>query len=214
MEGYCVRITLAYNMLPNVLEKWGGLCDQIVVYEHPSPPANRQHCHLLIVNPKMTSKTFKDRSGLGNGGNAFWSWKNLKPKTRDSALMYIRYMSKGKYDPKYCDGQIRHFAIEDLAIQKSLWVQLNPTRVITRSKSHKAYLAWLEEFGKDPMYRPIVDALAIPNVNDTHEVYLNMIRRHAEAWLVAENEGFYNQQVANQKINLVRSFLFQIYYRP
>ena len=216
MEGYAVRMTVAYNTLPTVLEKWSDICDQIVVYEHPAPPASRLHCHMLIVNPKMTSKAFKERSGFAKAGNTFWSWKNLKPKTRESALMYIRYMSKGIYDPKFMDGSIRHFSAEDIGIQKALWIQMNPPRqhVITRSKSHIAYLQWLEHFGHDPMYRPICDALAIPDVDNTHEIYLNMIRRNAERWLVEQNEGFYNQQVANQKINLVRSFLFQIYYRP
>lgn len=212
MEGYCVRITVAYNMLPNVLEKWTDICEQIIVYEHPAPPASRQHCHLLIVNPKVTSKTFKDRSGLGNGGNAFWSWKNLKPKTRASALMYIRYMSKGKYDPKYCDGQIRHFGAEDLAIEKANWVQLNPNKVVTRSKSHKAYLAWLEDWGHDGFYPVVKIGLSVPSASD--EIYINMVKSHAERWLIGENEGFYNQQVANQKVNFVRSFLYNINYKP
>jgi len=216
MSGYAVRMTVAYNTLPTVLEKWSDICDQIVVYEHPVPPASRQHCHLLIVNPKMTSKAFKERSGFAKAGNSFWSWKNLKPGTRESALMYIRYMTKGKYDPKFMDGSIRHFSAEDLSIQKNLWIQMNPSRqhVITRSKSHIAYLEWVELWGNDPRYKMVCDALAIPDSNDTHAIYIEMIKRHAEAWLVAQNEGFYNQQVANQKINLVRSFLFQIYYRP
>jgi len=213
MEGYAVRITLAYNALPNVLEKWHDICEQIIVYEHPAPPANRQHCHLLIVNPKVTSKTFKDRSGLGNGGNAFWSWKNLKPKTRASALLYCRYMSKGIYDPKYQHGQITHISPEELAVEKANWVQYN-SKVMTRSKSHKAYLAWLEEWGKHPHCGIVEKALAVENINNTHEIYINMVRRHAELWLVGENEGFYNQKVANQKINLVRSYLYEIKYSP
>jgi len=211
MEGYAVRITLAYNALPNVLEKWHDICEQIIVYEHPAPPANRQHCHLLIVNPKMTSKTFKDRSGLGNGGNALWTWKNLKPKTRASALLYCRYMSKGKYDPKYCHGQIIHIAPEELAVEKANWVEYK-SKIMTRSKSHKAYLAWLEEWGKDLNYNVVKIGLSSPSATD--EIYINMVRRHAEGWLIGENEGFYNQQVANQKINFVRSFLYEIKYRP
>jgi len=214
MEGYAVRITLAYNALPSVLDKWTDICDQIIVYEHPSPPSRRQHCHLLIVNPKKTSKTFKDRSGLGNGGNALWTWKNLKPQTRESALRYVRYMSKGKYDPKFNDGPIRHISAQDCDKEKALWIQHNPTNVITRSKSHRAYLAWLEEWGNHYYHEMVKNGLAVAKINATDEVYINMVKSHAERWLIAENEGFYNQQVANQKINFVRSFLFEINYRP
>lgn len=212
MEGYAVRITMPYNTLPKILDEWKDLCDQIIVYEHPAPPASRQHCHLLVVNPSKTSKTFKDRSGLANGGNALWTWKNLKPRTRESALKYVRYMTKGKYDPKFLGGRIQHISAEDCAKEKALWITYNPTNVITRSKSHKAYLAWLEEWGNDPLYTVVKIGLGVPSNAD--EVYINMIRQHAERWLIGENEGFYNQQVANQKINFVRSFLFEINYRP
>lgn len=211
MEGYAVRIALPYNKLPTTLGNWEELCDQIIVYEHPAPPASRQHCHLLIINPKVTSKTLKNRSGIPNGGNALWSFKDLKPKTRDSASKYICYMSKGQYDPKFTHGSVIHFTGEDLDNIKALWITFNPKQASKLSASHKQYLEWLEEWGNDPRYITFTQSLLDPEYSAS-DVVKDIIKRDIVKWLVGRNHGFYNQNVANQSINFMRSYLFEIKY--
>jgi len=214
MEGYAVRIALSFYHLEHVLEKWYDMCDQVVVYEHPSPPASRVHCHLLIVNPTFSSKTFKDRSGLASGGNTFWSWKNLKPATKESAEQYIRYMTKGLYDSSYSKGRNAVFSYEDFAKQKSLWITYNPVKLAHISQSHKQYLSWLEVWEKDIYSSLVFRALTDPDAKSSHDVYIKFLSDHVVKWLIEQNGGFYNQQVANQRINFMRSYYFKIKYTP
>lgn len=209
MDGYAVRIALEFMYkLDEVVDnesEWYKLCDQIIVYEHPHPPASRTHCHLLIINPTHCVRSFKDKSGLPNGGNSMWSFK---PIAREGFEKYITYMTKGIYDVSSYAGRNRLFDLEKLNELKLRWIS-KPT-VAKYSKSQQEYYDWLAKFKTKEQYNALVE-----NKDNLikEDPLIQIVKRDAANYLISKNNGFYNQNVANQITNFVRSFLHELNYR-
>lgn len=208
MDGYAVRMAMEFKDLIDLITykgAWYDMADQIICYEHPHPPASRTHCHLLIINPTHCVRSFKDKSGLPNGGNSMWSFK---PIAREAFERYITYMSKGIYDPKEFQGRNKLFTIENLNDLKTKWVS-RPT-VVKYSKSQQEYYDWLAKFKTKAQYIALVENKDNLNKDDP---LIQIVKRDAANYLIAKNDGFYNQNVANQITNFVRSFLHELNYR-
>lgn len=210
MDGYAVRIALDFGKICDMITHkgaWYELADQIICYEHPAPPAARTHCHLLIINPTHCVRSFKDKSGIPNGGNALWSFK---PIVKEEFGKYITYMSKGIYDPSSADcrvgpAPIQHTMFDEL---KAKWI--NKLSVVKLSKSCQEYRDWLSDFKKKLQYQVLLE-----NKNDLSpkDPLEQIVKRDAANWLIAKNNGFYNQNVANQIVNFTRSFIYELNYR-
>lgn len=208
MDGYAVRISMAFNELIDLITHkgaWYDLADQIICYEHPSPPASRTHCHLLIINPTHCVRSFKDKSGLPNGGNSMWSFK---PILKEEFAKYITYMSKGIYDPKEFQGRNKTYDAQSLDELKKKWI--SKPRVIKYSKSKQEYYDWLKNFKTKEQYNALVE-----NKDNLirDDPLIQIVKRDAGIYLIEKNDGFYNQNVANQITNFVRSFLHELNYR-
>jgi len=102
MDYFC-RITLPYDLIQNAFPQIKKDSQAIIVYEHPKDNFIKQtHCHFYIKGYSGSIETVKNkfRSITQCGkGNKFWSFKN---ENVDDTC--IKYMTKGKYDPKYYEG--------------------------------------------------------------------------------------------------------------
>jgi len=209
MDGYAVRIALAFNetlvSLISYEGAWYDMADQIICYEHPSPPASRTHCHLLIINPSHCVRSFKDKSGLPNGGNSMWSFK---PIVKEDFGKYITYMSKGIYDFKSNISRIdAMFNTQDLNELKAKWI--SKPSIVKYSKSQQEYYDWLKIFKTKAQYIALVENKDNLIKDDP---LIQIVKRDAEHYLIAKNHGYHNQHVANQIVNFVRSFTHELKY--
>jgi len=212
MDGYAVRIAFDFEKIMDIITypgEWYKMADQIICYQHPGPPAARTHCHLLIINPTHCVRSFKDKSGLPNGGNAQWSFK---PIVKGDFAKYITYMSKGIYDPSSADcrgsnsAQIQAKQFDEL---KAKWI--TKPSVVKLSASQRDYQEWLAKFKTKAQYEALVENK--DNILPKGDPLENIIKRDAANWLIAKNNGFYNQNVANQIVNFTRSFIYELNYR-
>jgi len=127
--NYChfVRVTPPVTQeLLNVLNT--TKCASVCVFNHHSPPASREHSHLLIRNFKQSKKTLRNLV------------KQYCPDSEVSIKAYdgnpdkiISYMSKGQYDPTYC----MNYSPEYIQYCKELWV-------VPREEKSKIEIYWDE----------------------------------------------------------------------
>jgi len=209
MDGYAVRIALGFDKIMDMITHkgaWYDMATQIICYEHPSPPASRTHCHLLIINPSHCVRSFKDKSGLPNGGNSMWSFK---PIGKDDFGKYITYMSKGIYDPSSADCRVGPslFHTNMFDELKAKWI--SKPSIVKYSKSQQEYYDWLKIFKTKAQYIALVENKDNLIKDDP---LIQIVKRDAEHYLIAKNHGFYNQNVANQIVNFVRSFIHELKY--
>lgn len=199
MDGLAVRITLPADKLRDTLVAWRYLCDQVIVYEHPSGSAERTHCHMLIINPTHCVRSFKDKSGIANGGNSLWSFK----KAQGSPLWpkYITYMSKGIYDPDSIEGRNPYYTWKDCERFKYDWINKRPLgpRVPPR---HQKWLDFKEKLLKSPGW------IAWKEQNPTKAETENFVKRAAHITCVTEERfGHRDQQAQNEIVSYTRSFM-------
>ena len=209
MDGYAVRIALDFSKIMDLITHkgaWYDMATQIICYQHPHPPASRTHCHLLIISPTHCVRSFKDKSGLPNGGNSMWSFK---PIVKEDFGKYITYMSKGIYDPSSADCRVGPSPIHTNMFDelKAKWI-VKP-HVVKSSKSQEEYNDWLKQFKTKLQYRALVE---FKDDIIKRDPLIQIVKNDAEYYLVSKNYGFHNQHVANQIINFVRSFLFELKY--
>lgn len=133
-----------------------------------------------------------------------WSFK---PIAREAFEKYITYMSKGIYDPKEFQGRNKLFTIEDLNHLKSKWV--SKPHFVKSSKSQEEYNDWLKQFKTKLQYRALVE---FKDDIIKRDPLIQIVKNDAEYYLVSKNYGFHNQHVANQIVNFIRSFLFELKY--
>jgi len=140
-----IRITLPKESVNNICTIWIRHCDQIIAYEHNE--ANRVHCHILMINPHVTTQRLKQLSLREERGNTFWSFKT---GTGDIGR-YITYMSKGKLQPCYLRT---NDAIPDEAFEKTFtdqqiyefkeqWTQPLP-QVPKQYKEYVEFEVWIK----------------------------------------------------------------------
>jgi len=196
MNGYAVRITRPYDTLRATLLAWRPLCNQIILYQHEDD-VNRIHVHLLIIEPTHCVRSFKDKSGIDNGGNSLWSFKSIK---EEGFPKYICYMSKGIYDPKYTDGRILEYTLEQIEEFKKGWV--NKIRTPRVSPGTQKWLDFKEHMEADATW----NALKISLFDEA--IYGNLIGQIAKRYCINKYNGHWNQQCQNEIVSYTRSFLW------
>lgn len=91
--AYFVRVSQSYDTLKPFFESVPA--ETLVVYEHD---ASRVHCHFYIITSLKTDSLKVRLKKLYRFEKSDWSFKTAKND------MCVRYMAKGKYDPKYVRG--------------------------------------------------------------------------------------------------------------
>lgn len=104
--AYFVRVTASYDEIKTFCETVPA--ETLVVYEHD---ASQVHCHFYIVTSLKTDSLKVRLKKLRNFDKTQWSFKTA----RDD--MCVRYMAKGKYDPKY----VRGYDMEKIVQYKADW---------------------------------------------------------------------------------------------
>lgn len=92
--AYFVRVTASYSELETFFVSVPA--DTVVVYQHDE--ASQVHCHFYIVTSLKTDSLKVRLKKLKQFDKTQWSFKTA----RDDRC--IRYMAKGKYEPKYVRG--------------------------------------------------------------------------------------------------------------
>ena len=135
-----------------------------------------------------------------------WSFK---PIVKEEFGKYITYMSKGIYDPSSADCRVGPSPIHTNMFDelKAKWI-VKP-HVVKSSKSQEEYNDWLKQFKTKLQYRALVE---FKDDIIKRDPLIQIVKNDAEYYLVSKNYGFHNQHVANQIINFVRSFLFELKY--
>jgi len=194
--SWAVRITLNAVELAQTIQNWNAHCTQIIAYEHPSPPAARTHCHLLLINCRVTPQRLKQLSGRDERGNHFWNFKRIQTPVRGDPLTwadtdkYITYMTKGRYDPQYVGTQ-HYYEWNMLEERKLQWVE--PPIIQRKLTTLERY----NEFKKHIREMPL-----------EHRADRDLIRVHARAILWAHHKMI-NQQYRNDMANFVDSYCFE-----
>lgn len=104
--AYFVRVTASYDEIKPFCETVPA--ETLVVYEHD---ASQVHCHFYIKTTLATDSLKVRLKKLRNFHKTQWSFKTARDE------LCIRYMAKGKYDPKY----VRGYDIEQLNKYKADW---------------------------------------------------------------------------------------------
>lgn len=137
MTDYAIRITRSFIELGNSIEAIADKCKKVVLYEHEG---SRTHCHLLLVECKVSTDTLKNyfKKTLGVVDKADWSFKVCT----EFYNRYITYMSKGKYMYKYQKGFEESFLEE----KRNEWVEKVVVESPTATKKvKKEYWRIIEE---------------------------------------------------------------------
>lgn len=138
--NYAVRITRSWSVVERAVVAIALRCDKVLAYEHVGSATEKVHIHLILVGVRCDVDTLKNdmkRNGLATlKGNGEWSFKTKDKKYGDvtDSPVYITYMTKGKYDPKYNKG----YSNEELEQAKASWVE--PSRQKSR------WSRWFAEF--------------------------------------------------------------------
>lgn len=104
--AYFVRVSVPYTTVQECLEALPA--EVLVVYEHE---ASQVHCHFYIKTHLKTDSIKVRLKKFHNFTKDQWSFKTAKDD------LCVRYMAKGKYDPKY----VRGFPKEKIDEYKSDW---------------------------------------------------------------------------------------------
>lgn len=125
---YAVRITRTYDELGDSVKSIAQKCKQVIVYQHEG---SRLHCHLLLVECKVSTDTLKNyfKKTLGVVDKSDWSFKVCNEFTNK----YITYMSKGKYKPSFVKGFEENFIEE----RQKEWVEKKAATIVAAKKKSK-----------------------------------------------------------------------------
>lgn len=104
--AYFVRVTASYDEIKPFCETVPA--ETLVVYEHD---ASQVHCHFYIKTTLATDSLKVRLKKLRTFDKTQWSFKTAKDD------LCVRYMAKGKYDPKY----VRGYDIEQINKFKADW---------------------------------------------------------------------------------------------
>lgn len=182
-ESYAVRITLSYDNLVGITNVWREHCDQVIAYEHEG---SRVHCHLLLINCKVTTQRLKQLSGRSERGNTFWNFK----KADGDMDKYITYMSKGIYEPFFMSNEDK-YTWKDTERLKAAWVP--PEAPVVRLKAGDAY----KEFEK------LISLMPIDQRNDR-----TWIKLHAMNYL-NQRHTWHSPQFENELRGFCNTFNFR-----
>jgi len=200
MNGLAVRISMPYASLHDVVDGWRHLCSQLIVYEHPSEVANRVHCHMLIIDPHQCVRSFKNASGLKNGGNSLWSFKGCK---QEGFPKYITYMSKGIYDPSFSGGTLEQYTWKQLENFKNNWIDV-PQGTPRVTPGTQKWLDFRQYLLTNPLWIAYVE---VPREEAQVKIFVENI---AKRYCIARWGGNWNQQCQNEIVSHTRSFMWEL----
>lgn len=133
MSDYFCRIRVPYEKFSPVASLMSEKCERLIIYEHNDDP-NNIHIHFYIQACQVSTDTLKNyckRHGITGGKKGSnWSFK----LARDTGC--IKYMTKGKYEPKFVKG----FTDDEVAEHKSLWEDREPIIVNGKVQSKLTFV--------------------------------------------------------------------------
>lgn len=113
MHAWSIRVDGSYQDLSGFFVKFIDKSEEVVIYEHPpTPKGHPVHCHAQFWEAKFSKQTFYDNvkkvqhiaSETDKKKQAtMYYCKELKSRS-----IYIRYMTKGKYDPVFVKNIEQH----------------------------------------------------------------------------------------------------------
>lgn len=121
MPNYAPRLSMSYVELSSVFDVWSKSCESMVVYEHPQDTSVKTtHCHVLMINSKYATaeqykRQFHELVKTDLKGQSLWAWEHKEYGTPEKG--FIRYMSKGKFEPKF----VKNFSKEELENARQSW---------------------------------------------------------------------------------------------
>jgi len=184
-----IRITLPYEQVSKICERWVGHADQVIAFQH-SESANRIHCHLLVIGCRVTTQRLKQLSGRKERGNGFWSFKTCN----DDTDKYITYMGKGQLEKTYmsnwcADKQYEKYTHQRIIELVDQWQE--PVQAVRPALSRYRKF---EEF---------MDGLLL-ETRDTKEKVSGYATHY-----VFQQWDMFNQQVNNEIANYVKTYCFK-----
>lgn len=152
--NYAPRLSFTYQQLAHWVPRVAMVSDKVIVYEHPDDPANL-HCHMLIFGLTVeikTVKTWLKDSLRQTPARTQWAFpEQYKGEPVNDG--FIKYMSKGKYDPKYNKGYTEQFIAEQKALGFDKQSKKGVKATSASAKYYSSFVAWL--YDKDSHKAPI-----------------------------------------------------------
>lgn len=151
--NYAPRLTYSYESLAPWVSRVAMVSEKVIVYEHADNPDNI-HIHMLVMGCNVDVKTLKNwvKETLSlTPVRTKWAfpqtYKNRHGEPTGVDEGFVKYMTKGKLDPKYNKG----FSPEFVAEQKKMgWDNAATPAAKRQSKAQKYYddmVKWM--FDKD-----------------------------------------------------------------
>jgi len=127
---YAIRIARSNRDISGVYDMYKGVCEVLVVYEHPNNSREGEHLHMIMIGSTKGSDTLKNylKKLYGEFRAQDWSFKTTFK--RDGEVLpvskkFISYMSKGKYDPVYMYG----VSADEISVYKAQGYDKNAIRL-------------------------------------------------------------------------------------
>lgn len=149
---YAPRLTFSYESLQRWISRVAMVSEKVLFYEHSDDPAN-VHIHGIIRGCSVAEKTLKnwvkETLGLTPTGTQWTFPQTYKDKVTGERIAvndeFVKYMSKGKYDPVYNKGYSEEF----IADQKSKGFDKKDRKVDKKQTAAERYynefVKWLWE---------------------------------------------------------------------
>jgi len=183
--SWAVRISLDRNQTAVIAQEWERYCDQVIAYNHDETQTD--HCHLLVINSRVSTARLKQLARREERGNQFWNFK----AATNPFDKYITYMSKGIYEP-FILGNEMHFSFKDTERLRMAW-QAPAAPVVVHRTPKERY----DEFER------LVRLMPIDQRDDT-----TWIKLHARQYLF-QYYGWINQAFRNDLQNYVDTYQFK-----
>lgn len=127
MPNHFPRVSLPYCDISGVIKEWSETVETMVVFQHDADgTVERTHCHILMLNAKYHSDTYKrmfhSRVETDLEANALWRWKDRKNPDRVPDIKAVIYMSKGQLRPLFQ----KNITDQEIGELRSQWVQPAP----------------------------------------------------------------------------------------
>lgn len=150
--NYAPRITYPYEKLAPWISRVALVSERTIWYEH-SDDQNNIHCHAIIMGLSKTIKTIKDwlkemlqETPTGNQWMFPQTYKDKETgESRPVDDEFVKYMTKGKYDPKYNKGYSPEFVAEQKAKGFDGKAKKGAQRVSKSIQCYNEFVDWLND---------------------------------------------------------------------
>jgi len=151
--NYAPRLRFSYEKIASWVSRVAMASEKVIVYEHDDNPDNI-HCHMLVMGFTKDVTTLKNwfkEALCMKPARVEWTFPQTYKDRETGAEMqvndeFVKYMTKGKYDPKYNKGYTPEFVAE----QKAKGFDGKPRNSKTKSEGKAAvyyddFVKWLHE---------------------------------------------------------------------